>query len=753
MPKKHLYYQIIPLVRLPLTKSNDFTYHFNEVIKFGSIVKINLNNKPVRGIVIGKFCEPNKFHSDQITPKRTQKKPSFKTSPILEVVSSAQITEQQLKLAKLISQYYLTPLSTTLKFFALRLTKKDNLKYFENLTEQVAEINESKWQKKIILTTPQKNAIKQIVFSDKKTNKKKLSTFQPSRLITRLGWRHSTLLFGPPASGKTEVIIEAIKSTLLSNQQSLILIPEIFLSYQEIVRYSSKFINSNNNEVAILHSQLKPSEITTIWNGVKSGKIKIVISTRMGVFLPFKNLGLLVVDEEQDISHKQWDTPPFYHTRQVVSLMQKIYSKNKVSTKVLLVSSTPSLNSYRKATTSQEWQLIKLPALEFCNNQVATKCAKTKVKPPKIELVDLKKYYKKGQQIFVSNELRFALKNTLDRDKIAMLLVPRRGKSSTIICQDCQEVPTCPDCQVPLVHSENSYRCLHCNFKISNISKCPHCGSFRLSDLGFGTESVRDTIQTTFPSAKVAIADSLTFKNKLTRQKILSDLYNNKLDFLVGTYTIAKGLDIKDVDLVTILNADNWPGQTDFRFDENYLSTIFQLAGRVNRPGAIQNGKCLVQTFDPVNRIFTYLKNWDWQAFVEYELENREALNYPPFKHLIKITYRNYNKDIVEKELDKLYQKLDKYQKDVAIQNKRQEDHSSRRSDSDGRGATLSSRAISTKIQLLEPYYGHQEKLRGHWHKHLLIKVSTLPVTDKKLLQILDLPTGFKIDVDTENVF
>lgn len=710
MPKKHLYYQVIPLVRLPLTKSNHFTYHFNEIIKFGSIVKINLNNKPVRGIVIGKFCEPNKFHSDQVATKSTSEKPSFKTLPILEIISPAQITKQQIKLAKLISQYYLTPLSTTLKFFALRLTKKDNLKYFENLTEQVAGINESKWQKELTLTK------EQIVAS--------LACYKST----------NSLLFGPPASGKTEVIIEVIKKIIQQNQQSLILIPEIFLSYQEIVRYSSKFIQQNNNEVAILHSQLKSSEITTIWNGVKSGEIKIVISTRMGVFLPFKNLGLLVVDEEQDISHKQWDTPPFYHTRQVVSLMQKVYSKNKVQTKVLLVSSTPSLNSYQKATTSQKWQLVKLPSL---------KTSSFAVKKPLVELVDLKKYYKKGQQIFVSNELRFALKNTLDRNKIALLLVPRRGKSSTIICQDCQEVPTCPDCQVPLVHSENSYRCLHCNFKISNISKCPHCGSFRLSDLGFGTESVKDTIQTTFPSAKVAIADSLTFKNKFTRQKILSDLYNNKLDFLVGTYTIAKGLDIKDVDLVTILNADNWPGQTDFRFDENYLSTIFQLAGRVNRPGAVQNGKCLVQTFDPVNRIFTYLKNWDWQAFVEYELENREALNYPPFKHLIKITYRNYNKDIVEKELDKLYKKLEAYQNTT----RRQSIQRAKRYNKATADTT------SEAIQLLEPYYGHQERLRGHWHKHLLIKVPALPITDNKLLKMLDLPTGFKIDVDTENVF
>ncbi len=722
------YYQIIPLVRLPLTKSNDFTYHSDKIIKFGSIVKINLNNKTVRGVII----------KNKIT------KPTFKTSPILQTIIPAQITKQQLRLAKLISNYYLTPLSTTLKFFAFKLTKKDNTKYFENLVKQIEKINESKWQKKITLTKEQKKAIKKITsqrpntesaFKNNNLDKKNkiLSTFDP-KSSNGVNFQSSTLLFGPPASGKTEVIIGVIKNVLRKKQQTLILIPEIFLSYQEIVRYSGKFLKEATKEVAILHSQLKQSEITTIWNGVQSGQIKIVISTRMGIFLPFQNLGLIIVDEEQDISHKQWDTPPFYHIRQVAELMQKIYTE----VQTILVSSTPSLESWHRYSNNPNHQIIKLPALK--TNSIT-------IKPPEIKLVDLKKYYKKNQQIFISNELRFGLKNCLDQNTIAMLLVPRRGKSRTIICQDCHEVPTCPNCQVPLVHSENNYRCLHCDFKISNISKCPHCGSFRLQDVGFGTESVADNLQNIFPSAKVAIADNTTFANNNFRRKILKQLYNNELDFLIGTYGIAKGLDIKAVNLVAILNADNWPGQTDFRFDENYLSTIFQLAGRVNRPGSKQTGQCLIQTFDPTNRIFTYLKDWDWPAFVKYELKNRKSLSYPPFIHLLKITHRNYNRETVEKELDKLHKKLEKY-----THNKQ----SNTTSEAIQRGANRSNKQndkTNEVIQLLPPYFGYQEKLRGYWQKNLLLKIKTLPITDKKLLKILDLPTNWKIDVDTENIF
>lgn len=733
---KKNYYQVIPLVRLPLTKSNEFTYHYLEKIPFGSVVKIKLNNKIVRGVVTGKYLG-NKSAGTTPSSSKSKQKPTFKTSPILEIISPEQITPQQLSLAKLISQYYLTPLSTTLKFFAFKLTKKNNPKYFENLAKQINKIAETKWQKELVLTPSQKNAIKKI-FSPSKSRLTKKNPPSNDLRFSNLTSQLSTLLFGPPASGKTEVAVGAIEKILQENKQTLILIPEIFLSYQEIIRYSSRFITQPNKRIAIIHSQLKSSEITTIWNGVKSGKIKIVIGTRMGVFLPFKNLGLVIVDEEQDISHKQWDTPPFYHARQVAEFLQMVHRKN--TPKILLVASTPSLNSYHRARTNEDWQIIKLTSLQT---------TKIKVRPPQIELVDLKKYYKKGQQILISNELRFALKNSLAKKKIAMILVPRRGKSSTIICQDCHEVPTCPDCQVPLVHSANYYRCLHCGFKISNISKCPHCGSFRLADIGFGTESVQDLIQTMFPSAKTAIADGTTFADNKYRQKVLNNLYNNKLDFLIGTYAIAKGLDIDDVNLVAILNADNWPGQTDFRFDENYLSTIFQLAGRVNRPGGSQNGKCLIQTFDPTNRIFTYLKDWDWKSFLDYELENRKALNYPPFKHLLKITYRNYNKEVVDKELNKLQKKLSDYAtpcvKGVKVRGTRTL-----------RGFSAKEKITTTTnkaIQLLPPYYGYQEKLRGQFQKHLLLKISTLPITDQKLLRILDLPTGWKIDVDTENVF
>ncbi len=678
------YYQVIPLTRLPFLKRAFFTYYSAEKIAPGSVVKIKFNHKNIRGIVVD--------------TKDRNYKPNFKTLPIEEVITTSQINKQQLSLAKSVSDYYLTPLSIVLKFFTPQLTKRNSSEYFQNLSSQINSLFQKKSKKELILTPQQKKAIHQIT----------------NHLRTKNASIDKFLLFGPPSAGKTEVLMNVIKKTLAKNQQSLVIIPEIFLSHQEIIRYSEKFIGDlNSDEIAILHSGLKKSEITTIWNSAQNGSLKVLISTRMGIFWPFKNLGLIIIDEEQDISHKQWDTPPFYHTRKVAELLQSVWKEKKRDCKVIFSSSTPAVESWYKARKEPDRKIISLPRL-------LTKTVS--VNPPEIELVDLKKYYQKDRNIILSPELKSALKKILNNNEIAMILVPRRGKSKLMVCRDCRETPICPDCQTPLIHSVDNYCCLHCNFKISNISKCPHCGSFRLMDIGFGTESAADLIQTSFPSAKIAIADGTTFQDNLFRQEIIKKLHNNEIDFLVGTYSIAKGLDIPKVGLVAILNADNWPGQTDFRFDENYLSTIMQLAGRVNRPGSNQDGKCLIQTFDPTNLLFSYLREWDWEKFLKYELKNRQALSYPPFTHLLKITFRDRSKEIVEKELNKLFAKLSKIKTD-------------------------------NLLSVLPPYYGHQAVLRGQHQKNILLKVKKLPITDKTLLKILDLPTGWKIDVDTENIF
>ncbi len=673
--QKLYYYQVIPLTRLPLLKDNKFTYHSLTKVPPGSVVEIIFSHKKIRGIIY----------------KKTQA-PKFKTLPIQKIITPEQITPQQFKLAQKISSYYLTPLSTVLKFFAFPLTKKENQNYFAKIEKLLQKTKLSR--QKIQLTLPQKKAVQKITENQSK----------------------NFLLFGPPSSGKTEVIGRITEKAVARGEQVLLLLPEIFLSYQEIIRYSLNFFPHLKTKIAILHSQLTSSEITTIWRQVQSGQIKVVIGTRMSIFLPFKNLSTIVIDEEQDESHKQWDTPPFYHVRELSLFLQEIikHQRNK-KLSLILSSSTPSLESYQLAKKSKNWQIIELPRL---------KTSSLTVRRPEIKLVDLKKYFQSKKQIIISPELRSSLEKILKNNKLAFILVPRRGKSSAVLCQDCQEMPFCPDCQTPLIHSRNHYRCLHCNFKISDFSKCPHCGSFRLQDMGFGTEAVADTLKTLFPTGKILVADQSTFQDDKHRQKIILQLQNNEIDFLVGTYALAKGLDLPQVELVAVPNADNWPGQQGFRFDERYLSALMQLSGRVNRPGSSQKGVSLIQTFNPTNRIFNYLISFDWLSFLKYELQNRASLNYPPFTHLVKISYKNKSRQKTDDEVEKVYQKLKN-----ALRKK------------------------NLKIQILEPYYGQRQKSGKYWQKNILLKIRKLPLQEKKLLEILDLPSGWKIDVDPYNIF
>jgi primosomal protein N' (replication factor Y) len=302
------YYQVTPLIKIPLKTNPFFTYQSTTQIPFGSLVEISFGRKKIRGIVLEKIPKPN-----------------FKVKKISKILSPETINKNQLEIAKKISDYYLTSLGITLKLFVFNLTKKEvSLK---NHSLQIEKPNT------ITLTSEQKKALKKI-----KTKSK-------------------NLIFGPASSGKTELAMNLIEKNLKKNKQTLVILPEIFLSYQEIYRYQSRF---KKNKIALLHSKLKPSEKSTIWKQIKEGKIDILISTKMGCFLPFKNLGVIVVDEEQDISHKNWDQQPKYHTEKITEWLA---FQNKAY--LVFLSATPSIKNYWKAQKNQEnWNLIQIPSLK-----------------------------------------------------------------------------------------------------------------------------------------------------------------------------------------------------------------------------------------------------------------------------------------------------------------------------------------------------------------------------------------------------
>jgi len=658
------YYEIIPLTRISLGHSPAFTYSSKEIFEFGDLVEIDFANKKIKGIV----------------ELKKSSKPPYKTKPILKLLQKNAIDENQLELAQKISRYYLTGLGIVLKFFITNPTKK--------LTAPTNPQGKSSTQKKekITLTLNQKKVVKEINFAGQKIKK--------------------FLVAGPASSGKTEIAMSCVEKTLKEKKQCLIIIPEIFLSYQEIDRYFKRF---ESHGVALFHSNLLASQKNFIKNGIKNGTLNLIISTKTGCFLPFKKLGFIAVDEEQDVSHKQWDQSPRYHVRKTATWLQEIHTA-----KLIFLTATPSMEIL-KESQEKSMKHLKLPMLEL---------KKIKVAKPTFEFVNILQYfYKKKSNIIISNELKIDIGNALQKKQTSFILVQRRGKGKSLMCLDCKSKISCPKCNLPLVQVGEKYQCLHCNFKISNFSRCPKCRSLRIVNLGFGTETAYEKIKTIFPKARIEIIDQTALKKKNFRENLFKKLQTQEIDILIGTQSIIKGFDLPNISLTAVLNAESWSGKSDFKFDERWLGSLFQIAGRVNRPGSLQNGKFFIQTFNPQNPLFNHLKKWDWKDFANNEIETRKAVDYPPFSRFIKIIHRDIDKSKVDKNTEKVYNQLQ--------------------------------RAKAKEIlSITPPFYGNIEKMRDSYQKFILIKTKPVKEYSPILKKIFNkLGENWYFDVDPENIF
>lgn len=655
------YFDIIPLTKVARNKPQFFTYSSDENLEVGTLVEMNFGRTKIEGVVMRKTIRPT----------------TFKTRPISKVVNCGFLTQKQIELAKHISAYYITSLGTVTKQFVPKFAKKETPCFTECANTEDADV-----KGEIKHTKEQKSAIAKI------KNSKIAKPF---------------LLFGPASAGKTEVIMSAMETVLKQKKQCLLVIPEIFLSNQEILRYKKRFPNKN---ILFFHSKLKQTETTFALNKTRDGSADIIISTRIGLFLPFQSLGLIALDEEQDISHKQWDRSPRYHARTAAEMMTRIYK-----TKTLFISSTPSLESVKKAL-AEKYHFLELPRL---------KTKDFEIKKPEIILPNLGKMFVKKGEVPFSEELKEALEKALKEKKISFVLVPRRGKGKMIYCTDCKKKLQCPSCNLPLVHEKNHYKCLHCAFKTASSSQCPSCRSFRLKDIGFGTESVVDFLKKQHPLAKVELIDNTIFEKIADREELYKRLATNKLDILVGTYAIAKGFDLPNVGLVAAVNVDNWAGQTDFRFDERWLGNLFQLSGRLNRPNSEQDGKCVIQTYDPESEFLEILQNSSWLEFAKEELETREAFLYPPFSFAVRLTLKNTNKQTLAKKTKMVHNELLKIFR-------------------------------NSKTSIQAPYFGTIQKVRGRFEKHILLKTTSFTSETWKMISRA-VPDEWIIDVDSESIF
>lgn len=435
------------------------------------------------------------------------------------------------------------------------------------------------------------------------------------------------LLHGVTSSGKTEVYVKLIENIIKEGKQVLYLLPEIALTTQLVTRLQDYF----GEQVAVFHSKYSAHERVEVYNHVlqNSAKAKIILGARSSIFLPFDNLGLIVVDEEHEQSFKQFDPAPRYHARDAAVVLVSFFKA-----KILLGSATPSLESYHNA---QEHKYGLVEINRRYNN----------VQMPDIELVDLKdKHKKKRMKGHFSDRLIEEMTETLKEGHQVILFQNRRGYSPIVECTTCGHSPQCPNCDVSLTYHQyrKQLRCHYCGYGIAMQQKCMACGTPDLDTVGFGTEQIEAEVKELFPDFKVARMDLDTTRGKFGYEKIITALEQQEIDILVGTQMLTKGLDFRNVKLVGIMNADNMLNFPDFRAHERSFQLMLQVSGRAGRTE--KRGKVLIQTYNPYHKILQQVSTNDYIGMFKEQLEERYNYKYPPFYRLIKITlkHRDYNK-------------------------------------------------------------------------------------------------------------
>jgi primosomal protein N' (replication factor Y) len=415
------------------------------------------------------------------------------------------------------------------------------------------------------------------------------------------------LIYGVTGSGKTELYLRAIEEVLAQGREAIILVPEISLTPQLLSRFKNRF----EGNLALLHSKLGRGERYDQWRRIWKGEVKIALGARSAIFAPFKNIGIIIVDEEHDPSYKQEEKLK-YHARDLAVVRAK-----QAEATLLLGSATPSLESFYNAEKGK-FHLLSLPE-------------RIEGKPlPRVEVVDMK-----GEEGLLSEKIKTALLKNIKDKKQSLLFLNRRGFANFILCPDCGFTFKCPNCSVTLTYHlrNHSLQCHYCDYRIQAPGDCPKCLSHRLRGMGIGTERLEQEIRALFPETEVGRMDRDTTSRRRSHQQILKRLESGNIDILVGTQMIVKGHDFPNVTFVGVVSADTSLHFPDFRSGERTFQLLTQVAGRAGRGETF--GEVVTQTFNPDHYSIQRAKNHDFIGFYQEEIQFRKALGYPPFSRLI----------------------------------------------------------------------------------------------------------------------
>lgn len=474
---------------------------------------------------------------------------------------------------------------------------------------------------KDIVEEIQKESNKEIKLDTNRYDKHSLNEEQEKAFKTILSKdKGQFLLFGVTGSGKTEIFLQVVEEVIKQGKEAIILVPEISLTPQTIERFSGRF----NEKIAIIHSRLTPKEKFNQWMMIKNGEVKIAIGARSAIFAPFDNLGAIIIDEEHDNSYIS-SKDPKYHTREIAK-----YRAFYHSCKLIMASATPSIETMKEV---KDGKLDLLHLRTRVNNTM-----------PDINLVDMREELKNSNYSMLSYKLQEEIRKNLSNKEQTILFLNKIGHDSFTFCRACGYVVKCEACDVAMTYHKNVDKlvCHYCGRTKNQVRVCPNCHSKKIKEFGAGTEKLEEEVRQFFPDANIFRMDSMVATNKAKYDHMYRSMKEGKIDILLGTQMIAKGLDFENVTLVGIISADLSLNVGDFSAQETSFQLLTQVAGRAGR--ANKPGRAIIQTYKPENFVIQAVKENDYESFFANELKIREAFSYPPFKNIITIKIINENR-------------------------------------------------------------------------------------------------------------
>ena len=500
------------------------------------------------------------------------------------------------------------------------ITKKLNVT--RTVIRALEEQNVARIESEQVWRNPIKNRKKEwkeVVYTEEQQHA--IDTFREDYLK---GIRKTYLIYGVTGSGKTEVYMEMIASVIKEGKQAIVLIPEIALTYQTVMRFYKRF----GERISIMNSKMSSGERYDQMMRAKEGAIDVMIGPRSALFTPFANLGLIVIDEEHESTYKSEQTPR-YHARETA-----LRRAQTEGASVVLGSATPSMEAMYRAKNG-EYVLMEMKNRSKMQD------------PAEVYTVDMRKELKNGNRSILSEQLQRLMKERLEKKEQTMLFLNRRGYSGFVSCRECGHVIKCPHCDVSLsVHRDGKMRCHYCGYEQTRVKICPECGSDHIGEFRAGTQQIEEIVKTVFPQARVLRMDMDTTRQKDSHEKILSAFANEEADVLVGTQMIVKGHDFPNVTLVGILAADMSLYTDDYRSGERTFQLLTQAVGRAGRGD--KKGEAVIQTYSPDHYAIATSAAQDYEAFYEEEIRYRTMMGYPPAENLLAVFISSADEALLE---------------------------------------------------------------------------------------------------------